>query len=417
MKTYLLGIVLVIAMGSASADIGAITGAVTTKVALDDFQKRINETISRAENAGDYVVFRNATELKAIVDSWEKANKNLIDTAFDRLDNSQRKFINDARSTAQELQAGIETNMESATKIAELANQSVADLKIFDGQLALHRYAPRVIHPAMDGTIMFKIRGINFDKNDPRLFLPNGKEAKRETVLKQEAIYSVPRSAFPADSSVPKSGKMILTYVHRTPWYRKNEITTVPLQIMLLPKILGTYDLSGTERTTSSTSVEKSEVFGMSGQNTERNFNKGPHDNGWKIRISSVREIRQWGRSGRGCRINFAQEQGFSIQVRVGHRPPFHGNADQYCEFAWTEFLETVSTSNSKQQNGTISWMEDTPLTLPSQRTGYLLKVKSLNSITRSYATSSNSENFYEIQEAGDTLIIKPKIPHDLNEI
>lgn len=137
----------------------------------------------------------------SMIDTWEKANPTLVDKTFRELDKSQRKFLTGANIAAKKLNQDAAAQKYAATMIAELANQAVADAGIFDGKLALFSYSPRIANPGMRKSLSLIIRGINFNKANPRITLPNEKSASRVSLSKHEAVFSVPTSVFKLELS------------------------------------------------------------------------------------------------------------------------------------------------------------------------------------------------------------------------
>lgn len=416
-------------VGAAEAEVaaaGIILESAGTASLLQGIRGLVNDAIDKAQNTGNYLLFKGATELKSVIDTWEKANTNLLNKAFRELDDSQRKFFADANSAAQQLNKDVASQVEAATKITELANQTVADVRIFDGNLAVFRYSPRVVYPGIAPTVSFTVRGINFDDADPNLTLPNGEVAKRVSLSKQEAIFSLPTSVFSHAEQQSSFAILKLSYLNPNGGFfgsiaeffsgRKN-LQTTEIAVMQLPQKLGEYSFVSKTRDTVQDSYDGQREFHWSGRNDTRSFPQGPHDNGWTIQISSVHQGKTWGRAGRGCHLISNNQHGFAIEVRTGViRETLNPNAPgyQHCIWHWKEFKDREVINEQPADTGALTWSQDTPLSLPQNVDGFLLTVKTFNGIQRAI-TGSQTEPFYRVVEAGSALVIQPQIPNDLN--
>ncbi len=405
---------------------GAIVEGASTALLLNSIRDLINEAIDKAQNTGNYLLFKSGTELKSVIDTWEKANTNLLDKAFRELNESQRKFFADANASAQKLNQDVAAQMEAATKIAELANQTVADVRIFDGSLALFRYSPRIAFPGMSEQVSFTIRGVNFDKADPQITLPNGELASRVSLSKQEAVFSVPSSVFSFEPLKTGFAKLKLSYLNPSGgifssisdlFQGRTKRETTDIAVMQLPKKLGEFSLQTKTRDTVRDIWNGRREFYWSGRNDARTETQGPHDNGWRIIISSLHQGQVWGEAGRGCHVVSNNEHGFAIEIRVGViRKGLNLNAPgyQHCIWHWQEYLDRQVMNDQPPINGEITWSKDVALALPANKESMLLRVKLWAGIER-VITGSQTEPFFRVVEAGSSLVIQPQIPADLN--
>ena len=404
----------------------AIVEGAKTAALINSIRTLINDAIDKAQNTGNYLLFKSGTELKSVIDTWEKANANLLNKAFQELNDSQRRFFSEANSSAQKLNQDVAAQMEAATKIAELANQTVADVRIFDGGLALFRYAPRIVYPGITGEIVFTVRGINFDDADPQLSLQNGIPTKRISLSKQEAVFVIPSSAFSYQPQATSFAKLTLSYLNPADglfgriadsFRGRKERRSTEIAVMQLPEQLGTYVLQHRTRDTTRDTWNGAREFYWSGRGDSRTETQGPHDNGWRMVIAALHQGRVWGEAGRGCHLLSNNEHGFAIEIRVGTirtlRNP-NGPGYQHCIWHWQEYIERQVINDQPPANGVIGWTSDIPFTLPANRESFVLRIKTWHGLERAIA-GSQTEPFYQISEAGNTVIIRPQIPSDLN--
>ena len=61
-----------------------------------------------------------------------------------------------------------------------------------------------------------------------------------------------------------------------------------------------------------------------------------------------------------------------------------------------------------------MGWTSDIPLALPANRESFVLRLRTWHGLERAIA-GSQTEAFYQVSESGNTLILRPQIPTDLN--
>lgn len=403
-----------------------IVGSVSTALLINNIRTLLNDAMDKAQNTGNFFLFKGATELKSAIDTWEKANANLLDKAFQDLNESQRKFFADANATAQNLNQDVSIQMEDAKKVAETVAQIVADIRIFDGHLGLFRYSPRVVYPGMPESQSFIFRGVNFDEADPQLILPNGETATRVSLSKQEAVFSVPTAAFNYHDTNTSLAKLKFSYLNPSDGFLgtiadffqgRTKRDTTDISVMQLPQVLGNYALYSKTKDTVREEWTGERQFHWSGRDESRTENQGPHDNGWRIIISSLHQGKVWGEAGNGCHILSNNEHGFSVEIRVGTiRKLFDPNAPgyQHCIYHWKEYIERQVINEQATKAGEIKWTKDEPFELPVNKESFQLKITLFNGIERSIF-GSQTEPFYKVVESGKNLVIQPQIPNDLN--
>lgn len=399
-----------------------------TSTLIEGARKLIGDALDKAQNTGDYLLFKNATELKGVVDTWERANANLLGKAFRELNDSQRKFFSDINASADKLVLGVELQAEAATKIAELINQTLADARIFDGSLGFFRYAPRIVYPGAKEDITFTVRGINFDKADPQLILHDNTTARRISLARQEAVFVIPRDVFTFSPDVPNYANFKLSYLNPTGGLfgglvdlirgRKNR-TSTDVAILQLPQQLATYKLHYKIRNIIRDEWNGQREFHWSGRDESRTITQGPHENGWRMVIASVRQGSTWGEAGKGCHLTSNNEHGFAVEIRVGRISTLtnpNGPGYQHCIWHWQEYIERQLVVDQPAVSGSIGWLNDIPLQLPANRESFLLYVKTWGGFERVTA-GALTDRFYRVTEAGQTVVIHPQIPSDLNSL
>lgn len=384
------------------------------EVLLKHIRVAINDAMDMDRNTGNYQLFKTGTELKSIMDTWENAHAAIGDKTYEALDKAQQTFIADAYAAAKKLNQDAAPQIESAVMIEHLAGLSSADAGIFEGNPALFSYAPRIVHPGMNGVLSFTIRGMNFRKAKPRIILPNGKFAHRVSLSNHEAVFSLPISNFKFDQLKPSFATLRLSYLNA-----KKIRASTDIAVLQLPQKFSDFTLQIKTQDTVRDTWEGNRQFYWAGREQSKTLSQGPHDNGWRILAASVRQGQVWGQAGKGCSVASNGEYGFAIELRHGAvKAGLNAGASpyQYCEWHWKEYFDRHIITDQPPVVGQLNWLEKVTLPLPQNTASTLLLIKTWDGIERAI-TGSRTELFFQVVDAGNVLEIKPKIPDDLNAL
>lgn len=383
-------------------------------VLLKYIRVAINDAMDMDRNTGNYQLFKTGTELKSIMDTWQNANPAIGDKTHGALETAQQIFIADAYAAAKQLNQDTATQMEAAAMIDHLASQSSVDTGIFAGNPALFSYAPRIVHPGMNGVLSFTIQGANFLKAKPRIILPNGKSAFRVSLSNHEAVFSVPFSIFKFDQVKSGFAKLRLSYLNSM----KKRVST-DISVLQLPQKFSDFTLQIKTQDTVRDTWEGIRQFYWAGQEQSKTLSQGPHENGWKIMAASLRQGQVWGDAGKGCTVAANSEYGFAIEIRhdavkTGMSPG--ASPYQYCEWHWKEYFDRQVITEQPPVVGQLNWLEKVSLPLPQNTASTLLVIKTWDGVERAI-TGSKTEPFFQVVDAENLLEIKPKLPDDLNAL
>lgn len=374
----------------------------------------INDAMDTDRNIGSYRLFKTGTALKSIMDTWQNANPAIGEKTYGALEAAQQSFIADAYAAAKQLNQDTATQIDAAAMIEHLAEQSSADAAIFQGNPALFSYAPRIVHPGMNGVLSFTIQGLNFRKAKPRIILPNGKAAFRVSLSNHEAVFSVPSAIFKFDQLKPGFATLRLSYLNS-----KKKRASTDISVLQLPQKFSDFTLQVKTQDTVRDTWEGNRQFYWAGQEQSKTLSQGPHDNGWKIVTASLRQGKVWGEAGKGCSVAANSESGFAIEIRhdaVKTDSSPGTSPYQYCEWHWNEYFDRQVITDQPPVVGQLNWLENVMLPLPQNTASTLLVMKTWDGIERTI-TGSRTEPFFQVVDTGNVLEIKPKIPDDLNAL
>lgn len=431
----------------------AILEAASTLATIESIRSVINDSIDTASNRGDYLSFKAGTELKGVIDSWEKANSKLLTETFNKLDEQQQRFFRDADKIATRLKAAATDQLETTMQIGELVNQTIADIKFWDGKAAILRSSPVVIHPALAQEINITIRGISLDTANPRLRMTSTKqEFKRVDLKRQEVIFSMPKDIFTFHAD--KATRLQLEVIYDIPKdgffniaLGKKEEVVIPLSLMQLPAKLGDYRVSITTEEATRLSQFKEREFSYShGGNSEScDIQQQAPSNDFLINIDSIRpyarpnpdagkQIKVFGATitmpsvlpaerGRGgsWRVESSSAHGFAIKLcaKRWYGPGVDsGPGFKHIYLRWEEYRDISHNASSFFKEGSLAWVSDESMTLPANTKSINVSIRTFNGLTKE-ATYSRLEDFFEIDfnSATKQLIIRPRIPSAIRQL
>lgn len=411
---------------TAHAALAAIGTAVAVKTGVDELRGAINGIIDKAYNTGDVLLFRSGQELLKVLDSWEQSNKNLLDHGFNKLDRSQELFFSNLSVLVDQVNNGVVRNIETARQITDQIDQMIADVKIFDKKMAVTRYRPRVLFDGIKDPIFFQVNGINFDKNDPQLFLSDGTQFQRVGLTRTEAIFVIPPESFTYERL--KSGTEVLELSYLTPsvgffggikdffssgWTDRQKTNLV---IWKLPQVVGFVSLKHKFMTEHKEYTDKQKDYGLTGNNDSRSFVIKPISENIFIDPSSAKVVRSWGESGKGCIVKDQSKHGFIVLITTAKRDGWMGEANQHCKIGWKEYVIQKKTQEYVgPEDQELTWVKD--LNLPSffpEKISYELNVRAWDGKERLF-TGRKMDDYYSIIDNGDFLTIRARVPVDMN--
>lgn len=113
------------AMPAAHAQVAAAVGGLTTSATISQIFSGLDQLISSAQDAGDYLTMRAAIEAKGVIETWKEANKELLDKAFSELSETQRQTFNNARQLTERANQDVANRLETTQLLVNQANQLV----------------------------------------------------------------------------------------------------------------------------------------------------------------------------------------------------------------------------------------------------------------------------------------------------
>lgn len=427
----------------------AVLETATTFVTIESIKSLINGVIDTATNRGDYLLFKGATELKGVIDSWEKANSRLLTQVFVSLDAQQQRFIRDLDNLVVRLNDSAADQLETTRQIALLGNQTVNDAKFWSGKAAILYSSLSVVHPAMTQNISITIRGVSLDDANPRLHNPStGQEFSRVTLNRQEATFELPKNAFTFNQEVPTRLQLEIIYTNPQDgfagFFGAREEVALPLSLLQLPTKLAGYEVFvTTSQLTRHTQTKYREFSFSSGDYTERcEIQQQEPSNDYVINVDTIAPTSRphpqagkffgfvqipadlklpeaWGRGG-NWKFESKLPHGFAVKLCATrwHGPGLDsGPGDQHVYIRWEEYRDSAADTvpTTAYRAGVLGWNADEGFDLPPSTKAIRVRLQTFDGKVHE-ATYSKPFEFVEIDYNSSTkqMVIRPKIPSTL---
>ena len=410
-----------------------ITSGVTTMVALDQIKEGLNDAVSSSLDRADYSLAKAAIEALGIIDAWEEANENLLNTAFDRLDQTSIDLFSNMSSLIQQFDSTAGGNLETARQITENANQISESIIGSEKRSFILRYSPMVINPSVSDSVLVRIRGVNLDKADPVVTLPNNKVITPTIVGPQEANFWIPLSSLNSVDNETEIHEIKIKHLTRDGtrflFFPKYKDVNRTILISTLPSEVGTYTLNATrsyereERRVHLTNMGKFEATNK----TIEKMAKPPSGYRWDLRkgLDARPEfsIVSTGKGEKGrCKAivwNGSNEHGikgsarldkikqikdFSIRWKSGYK---------HCGIQGPIYRHVPATSEIDEISGSLNWNQDMVIKLPKDVSKFTLVVKLYTGEER-VITNTYSDNLLSVTKDSDNIIIRNKVPANI---
>ena len=383
---------------------------ISTAATLESLKGMVNDVIDTATNRADYILFRAGTELLISIQSWEKANTNLLDTAFTGLTEQQQIFFTKSERLAKLMTKEVSTTFEKAEILKNEVHNLVATLPTVDNHPTVSSYSPAIIPPLnIENSMTFKVNGAVFKYGKPFIklgdntFFPDG-NTSNQLIFKLSELESL--------LTVSDKNIMLTLTLFRPAdgvWaWITNAIEPVDfkLPMIIAPNKYGKYTLQY-EYTEQVTKRERKErLFHHSGTSGSALFNQGVSSS--ERNMDNIRSIKEWGASS-SHKIESQNSKSFSVRINVNRQnKPFGGYPPGYRHaiYEWFEIWKETQTKE-KSASETIEWGQDIAMSLPRTLTKFTLIIDGIDGRKHAF-NSSGIKGFYDVNfnEANKQLIL-----------
>ena len=421
----------------------------TAGVAIAGTESVLRSVIQKAENTGDYLAWKAGIEAKLVIDSWKEANSELLDDALDDLNETQSAFFRRLDTTVKH--ADVPGQIESLTRVTELLNQTVNDAIFWNQNTGVFRHFPSVIHPEITQNILVTIRGVNLDKNNPKIEFNGVSNPLPILDLKrQQVVFELPKGVLKHHNDSIKTVSGVLSYDKPKKFFEFGETKRIklPIAFLLLPKKLGSYEVrvfnNSVEKQYKPKELVREFHYSSGALSTDcKSFPQNPGTDHF-IDVDSIRvaprwieekTIRlplmnkkhtipghwqgEWGTNG-SWSVKTKSKHGFAIEVcaRRYARGPLGLDTKpgyKHVLIGWKEYKEIKKSTEEKIDSNTLTWSNEREVVVPDNSSSPIVEVTLFNVTGTKKILPHGSSKFLNIDWDGKKrLILKPKIPSDL---
>jgi hypothetical protein len=173
-----------------------------TSFVLGGLEQKVNDALEKAKAASDALIRLMAEQALAVIKAWKESNKELLNTAFDRLDNTSKNVFHEMDKTFTRFETDETIVMHHAVQLSANWIDFVKDLPFTNHNPEVFLYYPRVIRqlPTGDG-VPIHIIGPKLASADPSLSQSGTTTAKLDKAAESELIGNVERSKLTFNNS------------------------------------------------------------------------------------------------------------------------------------------------------------------------------------------------------------------------
>lgn len=247
-------------MKSQSMAVALILMAINSSLAFADtpldilgVEKSVNDAARRARETGDAVAAAFAEQALKIIAEWKKANTSLINTAFDRLDQTTRDTFTNINNIAVRLEKSEAVAYVDIQRTMAAAGGVIDRLPMASREPQVTFYWPAVLTPNNGQTVSVRIIGTGIANANPRIVDPKG-DIKIKKFGDNDIGFEVSRSMLSVSENQAKTTDFTLEYDYLksgslNPLSREEKITRDrTIEIRTLPTIPGVVTFTQTVR-------------------------------------------------------------------------------------------------------------------------------------------------------------------------
>ena len=189
-----------------------IPEGIATGVLMDKFFGSLDETIRKAREAGDFLLWRAAIQMRDALDGWKRTNSSLIEKAFDELDKSQQEIFRKIDSLYDSAVLDKDITIAQVEDISLQFSQIISKLPLVSDDPWVMDYNPRVIAPVGEDRFLLTVKGPNLARAEATLDIGGGEPLSMDGPREAEIAQSLERNALPFADSTSTFHKISLSF-------------------------------------------------------------------------------------------------------------------------------------------------------------------------------------------------------------
>lgn len=266
-----------------------VVGGATTSMIVSQLSDRLGDLISQAEMSGDFILAQALRNIMTLLDNFDAVAGDLLDKAFDELNEEQREFFLKTEALLSDATEGSQVILDQVASVSDQAYSIINDLPLVGkDEYTILRYEPSLVVWEPDREISLTVVGLNMGSAEPVLII--GSEAYSPVSLtNQQAVFKIPTDYVrqPFDDYTPV---VATVNMHKDGWFR-DEKYQFPIELRYAPRVFG--KIENLQVVADQTVRERSQIyrryFGFEGRDTTIRVTQTPvSGEGWRIDPSSI---------------------------------------------------------------------------------------------------------------------------------
>jgi hypothetical protein len=414
----------------------AVPSRADTPLDMLGLEKSINDVSRRAQETGDEIAKAFANQALEIIKAWKEANKDLINTAFDRLDQQSQALFTELQNTATRLEkAEAVTFIDLQRTLANAGASLGGAIPGGSDQPQFFFYWPSVALPKGEKSINVRVVGTNIANGDPTVTV-GGRTLPVKKYSDNEVGFDLDRSNLKVGANEVEPTVFPFRYqVGASTWYNplswwSKETRHRDLEIRTLPANPGSATVTfqvredGWEYANLLPEGEtKWVILGGPGQDApyDATYTLTPErqEQGWVIDKTSQKAAR-WddnngdGNGGSSC-VSFNEgaftDKSFTFRIQHGHVGSFKkSDAHQNCRIFDIFVKRPKLIEDEQKSTAALDWLVPAPVKIPANSHGYNITLSLYTG--RSYPITDKKGvpyDLFDVVKTDEEIIFQPR--------
>ena len=398
---------------------GALTGAV-----VDDVFTRVDQSMEKAKDTGDYVTAAALGRTKEAIKAWKLANADLLDIAFRDIQGTTQDILTSADADIDKISQQVNVSLDAVEHIMANADNIMQNLPLGKGQSYILNYSPRVIAPLNENSVFLKFTGVNLDKAKAFIMVGDSR-IDGNVVGPLEANFNIPTSLVPGQEEKVVQHDLIVHYSTASMsligriFGLRNDVTS-NITVFRIPVEIAKYEVTADykEKQILEKPAYETTVLDFRGRNTDM-YKLAQPPAGWEWNMDlgkrpEFKVVEKGGEKGSchtGIDWNDSTANGIKIGARVDEiknlgmgivkRKDGHVGCTLIGPIYKTEDVDATF-----KKNGTLTWGRDEQVDMPQNCRNSKVSLKMFNGYTEIKSGLAN-EKYYAIKGSQCSLILK----------
>lgn len=428
-KLRITGMAIILCLSSnaavpAHAQLTEVAGSVGTGMLIEQISGELNGLIDNARQSGDFLAMRASQEARSVLESFKRANLDILDDAFNKIGKERQAVLNALRQTTYDIERGRVDTLDRLQTTSDQLDRLVRDTT-FKNHPTIYRYRGSVITPGETQDIRLTINGFKLTRGEP--FLTFNGQRYRAQIEGETLRFVLPRSAFEAAPSQIKSETAALTV-----FYKSGAILGIggstkevkyDINFVTLPSKLASVEVSYRAEV----KIPKHETW-----RREESHKRSGHG-GWKCKgfaFSPSRADRLFDPASSSVKNGSGNSEGKIEDIRIrdvgisfeicakrgwSSGGPGYRHAIVNATEVWTEMAEEPQNNSAD-----LSWTANAAVSVAPRLNSLLIKIKDFTGHERTVAATGGTAGRYvtvTYDRDSNVVLVNPIIPTDLNAL